>query len=147
MTVSLKMLGSIAAQTGVAELAMEVDGDFRRGMAEVKARVDALTEERYHIRWPIMELSWHGSKRKPSVFRMGINSWCSPLFWEVEMGTAGNPAASVLEKLRGLNPALEILPIEDAAFQRYGKVLRGYHTAGLQKLLAARRIASDRADV
>lgn len=44
MTISLKMLGSIAAQTGVAELAMEVDGDFRRGMAEVKARVDALTE-------------------------------------------------------------------------------------------------------
>ena len=62
------------------------------------------------------------------------------------MGTAGNPAASVLDKLRGLNPALEILPIEDAAFQRYGKVLRGYHTAGLQKLLAARSIASDRAD-
>ena len=54
--------------------------------------------------------------------------------------------ASVLEKLRGLNPALEILPIEDAAFQRYGKVLRGYHTAGLQKLLAARRIAPDRAE-
>ena len=49
--VSLKMLGSIAALTGVAELAMEVDGDFRRGMAEVKARVDELTEGKilYHM--------------------------------------------------------------------------------------------------
>ena len=51
MRISLRMLGSIAAQTGVAELAMEVDGDFRRGMAEVKARVDALTEGKipYHM--------------------------------------------------------------------------------------------------
>ncbi len=51
MTVSLKILGSIAAQTGVRELTLQVDGDFRRGLAEVKARVDELTQGRvlYHL--------------------------------------------------------------------------------------------------
>ncbi len=62
------------------------------------------------------------------------------------MATAGGSQASVLAKLRELNPSLAILHIEEAAFQRYGRVLHGYRTEGLQKLLAGRKIASAHAD-
>jgi hypothetical protein len=53
---------------------------------------------------------------------------------------------SVFEKIRELNPDLSIAHLEEPAFLRYGRVLRDCRTSGLQKLLAARRIAPDSAE-
>ncbi len=61
---------------------------------------------------------------------------------------AGGTRASqgAFEKIKSLNPGVGILHIEDPAFLRYGRVLRGYETGGLRKLLAAREIAAGSAE-
>ncbi len=62
------------------------------------------------------------------------------------MDTRSEASGRTLKELRELNPELEIIHIEKPAFLRYGRVLHGYRTSGLQSLLASRRIASDRAE-
>ncbi len=39
----VKFLGTVAARTGVDEVAMEVDGDFQAGATAVRACIDELT--------------------------------------------------------------------------------------------------------
>ncbi len=51
-----------------------------------------------------------------------------------------------LSRLKELNPKVTILSILDEAFLRYGRVLTGYRTDGIQQALAARTIAAGSAE-